>query len=145
MNTVHTSARPFKDKCLRSQVTTCTSTLIRTSNQFRSSWRPVPNHTPRMRTGPSFQSPGMGMLPLQVRSHRPSLLPKLILAPATSSYHLTAFFTAFMSDRRDTKTVISSVYAETFALTQPAKRTPRRARFAVSSLTLRRRGSKART
>ena len=38
----------------------------------------------------------------------PDLHSKLILAPATSSYRLTAFF--FMSDRRDTRIVIS-VYA----------------------------------
>ena len=30
-----------------------------------------------------------------------------------------------MSDRRDTKTVISSTYTMTFVLTRPAKRTPR--------------------
>ena len=95
-----------------------------------------------MRTDPSLQrkGPGRGTPPLQTLSCR-----QLIFAPATSLYLLTAFLTAFMSDRRDTKTVISSTYAETFALTQPAIRTPHRARFAVPSLSLQSRGSKART
>ena len=42
-------------------------------------------------------------------SRRSLLLSKLILAPATSSYLLTAFFTAFMSYRRDSNTDIISV------------------------------------
>ena len=143
MYMVHTPALPFKDKRLRSQVPTCTSTLALTSNQFRPIWRPGLNYIPRMRTRLSLQQKSLGrrMPLLQVPSCRPSLLSKLILAPVTSSYLLTAFFTAFMSDRRNTKTVISSAYAET----QPAKRTLRRARFAVPSLGLRSRGSEART
>ena len=77
-------------------------------------------------------------------SRRPSHLSKLILVPATSSFLLTAFFITFMSDWWDTKTVISSAYAETFALTQPPKRTPRRGGFGVQSLRLQSRGPKAR-
>ena len=135
MYMVHTSAWPFKDKRFQRQVPTCTSTLAHTSNQFHSSQRLGLNHTPRMQTGLSLQQkgPARGTPPLQAPSHRPSLLSKLILAPATSSYLLTAFFTAFMSNRQDTKTVISSAYAETFILTQPAKSTPRRAGFAIPS------------
>ena len=60
MYPAHTSALPFKVNRLRSQATTCASTLVHTSNQFRSSWRPGPNHTPRMRTGPSLQRKGHG-------------------------------------------------------------------------------------
>ena len=123
MYTVHTSAWPFKDKRLRSQVPTCASTFSRTSNQFYSSWRPGPNHIQRIWTGPSLQQkgPGMGTPPLQAPNRRPSLLSKLILAPATSLYLLTAF-TAFMSYRRDTRTVISLAYTETFVLILPAIR-----------------------
>ena len=46
---------------------------------------------------------------------RPSLLSKFNLAPAICSYLTIASFTASLSERRDTKTVISSAYAETFA------------------------------
>ena len=106
-----------------------------------------PNHTPRMHTSPSLQrkGPGRGTPPLQAPNRRPSHSSKLILAPATSSYFFIAFFIAFMSDRRDIKTVISSAYTKIFILTRTAKRTPRRAGFAVPSLSLRNRGSKART
>ena len=44
-----------------------------------------------------------------------------------------------------TKTVISSAYAETFSLTRPARGAPRKAGLDFSSLSLRSRGSKART
>ena len=100
-----------------------------------------------MQTGPSFQrkSSGRVLLPLQAPSHKPSLLSKLTLAPAIRSYSLTAFFTAFISRRLDTKTVISSANAETLAVRRPAKGTQRRAGFALSSLRHRSRGSKART
>ena len=60
MYMVHTSALPFKDNHLQSQVFTCTSTLTCSSDQFHSSWRQGPNHTPRMRTGPSLQQKGPG-------------------------------------------------------------------------------------
>ena len=147
MYTAHTSALPFKDNHLRSQATTRTSTLARTSNQFRSSWRPGPNHTPSMRTGPSLQQkgPGRGMLPLQAPNCKPSLLSKLTLAPATFSYLATASFTATMSRHLDTKTVISSANAEIFARTLPLSKIPRRAGRAPLSLSLQTRGSKART
>ena len=70
-----------------------------------------------MRTGPSFQrkGPGRGMPTLQLPNCKPSLLSKLILVPAIYSYLTTPFFTALMSSRRDTKTVISSANADTFA------------------------------
>ena len=89
------TAQPFNDNRLRSEVPTCASTLARTSDQFRSSWRPGPNHTPRMRMGPSLQrkGPGKRTPPLQTPSRRPSFLSKLILAPATSSYLSTALTT----------------------------------------------------
>ena len=147
MYTVHTSALPFKDNRLRSQATTRASTLARTSNQLHSSWRPGPNHTPRMRTGLSLQrkGPGRGMLPLQAPNRKPSLLSKLTLAPATFSYLTTASFTATMSRRLDTKTVISSANVEIFARTLPLSKIPRRAGRAPLSLSLRSRGSKART
>ena len=56
MYMAHNSTQPFKDNRLRSQVPTCASTLVRTSDQFRSSWRPGPNHTLRMHMGPSLPS-----------------------------------------------------------------------------------------
>ena len=79
--------------------------------------------------GPSLErkGPGRGMAPFQVPNHKPSLLSKLTLAPAPFSYLAIASFTAGMSMRRDTKTVISSAYAEIFARTRPAKGIPRRA------------------
>ena len=57
MYTAHTSALPFKDNRLRNQAPTWASTLARTSNQFRSSWRSGPNYTPRMQTGPGRGHP----------------------------------------------------------------------------------------
>ena len=59
------------------------------------------------------------------------------------SYLATVFFTASMSEKRDTKTVISSAKAKTLALTWPTRRTPIRAGFAFSSLSLWSKGSKA--
>ena len=147
MYTAHTPALPFKDNLLGSQVPTLAFTLACTFDQFHSIWRSGPNHTPRMRTGPSllWKSPGRVSLPAQAPSRKPSLFSKLTLASAIRSYPATAFFTASMSRRRDTKTVISSANAETLAVRGPAKGTPRRAGFASSSQSLRSRGSKART
>ena len=119
-----------------------------TSDQFRFIWRSGPNHTPRMRMGSLLQrkSPGRVSLPLQVPSRKPLLLLKLTLAPATRSYSATAFFTALISRRPGTKTMISSANAETLAVRGPAKGIPRRAGFPPSpSLSLRSRGSKARS
>ena len=147
MYTAHTSAKPFKDKHLRSQVLTCTSTLTHTSNQFHSSWRSSLNHPLRMQTGSSLQQkgPGKGTPPLQITICRPSLLSKLILAPATLLYLSTIFFTAFMSSQWDAKTVISLAYAKTFALRQPAKEIPGRAGIAIQFVSLQNRSSKTRT
>ena len=133
---MHTSALPFKVNRLRSQATTCTSTFVRSSNQFHSSWRPGPNHTPRMWTGPSLQrkGPGRRTLPLQALNCKPSLLSKLTLAPATFSYLATAYFTANMSQRLKTKTVISSANTEIFARTLLVSKILRRARPSLSSL-----------
>ena len=69
---------------------------------------------------------------------------KLTLA-AVTSYRSTAIFTANKSSRRDTKPVMSSAYTETLTRTQLVKKTPHRAGQASSSLSLRSRGSKART
>ena len=145
MYTAHTSALPFKDSRFRSQVTTWASTLACTSEKFRSSWRPDPNHTTRMQMGSSFQrkGPERGTPPLQTPSRKPSLLSKLILVPAICSYFATAFFIAFMSRRRDV--VISSAYADTFSKRGTGKGMSLRARLAFSSPTLRDRGTKART
>ena len=147
MCTAHTSTLPFKDNRLRSQATTRASTLARTSNQFCYSWRPGPNHGPRMWMGPSLQQkgPGRGTLPLQAPNHKPSLLLKLTLAPASFSYLATASFTATMSRRQDTKTVISSANAEILARMLRLSKIPRRAGPAPLSLSHRSRGSKART
>ena len=147
MYMVHASALPFKNKFLENQIPTWTFALACTSDQFCSSWRSGPNHTPRMRTGPSPQQKGPGRVSqsLQAPSYKPSLLSKLTSTPAIRSYSLTTFFTAFISRQWDTKTVISSVNAETLAVRGPVKGTPRRAGFVSSSLSLRRRGSKART
>ena len=140
-------ALSFKDNLLESLVPTRAFTLACTSDQFRSSWRSGLNYTPKMRTGPSLQQrgPGMVSLPLEAPSRKPTLLSKLTLAPAIRSYSPTAFFTAFISRRRDTNTVISSPNAETLAVRGPAKGTLRRAGFVPSSLSLRSRGLKART
>ena len=121
MYTVHPSAMPLKYNRLRCQVLTWPSTLASNSDQFRSSWRPGLNNTLRMRTGPSLQwkCPGRGSPPLQAPSYKPSLLSKLILAPAIYLY----LATAFMSRRWDTKTVISSVYADTITESGRVKRT----------------------
>ena len=136
----------FKDNLLGSQVPTWASTLACTSDSSLQ-LEVDPNHTPRMWTGLSLQRKGSGRvsLPLPAPSRKPSLFSILTCAPAIRSYSATAFFTAFISRRRDTKTVISSENAETLAVRGPAKGTPRRAGFASSSLSLRRRGSKART
>ena len=143
----HASALPFKDNLLESQIPTWAFTLACTSDQFRSSWRSGPNHTPRMRMGPSLQrkGPGRVLLPIQAPSRKPSLLSKLTLAPAIRSYSTTASFTASISWRRDTKTVTSSANVETLAARRPTNRIPRSAGLAPSSLSLRRRGSNART
>ena len=102
---MHAPALPFKNKRLRSQVTTYVSTFVSTCDQFRFSWMSGPNHTPRMRIGPSLQrkGPGRWTPPLQAPSRGPSLLSKLTLTPTTSSYFTTTFFTALMSEQRDKK------------------------------------------
>ena len=58
--------------------------------------------------GPSLQQKGPGRvsLPLQAPNHKLLFLSKLTLALAIRSYSPTAFFTAFISRRRDTKTDI---------------------------------------
>ena len=95
-----------------------------------------------MRTGLSLQQKGPGRvsLPLQAPSRKPSLLSKLALAPAIRSYSPTAFLTAFICRRQDTNPVISSAN-----VSGSAKGTQHRAGFFPSSLSLRSRGSKART
>ena len=105
---MHAPAPPFKDNHLESQVPTWASTLACTSDQFRSSLRSGPNHTPRTRMGPSLQrkGPESVSLTLQAPSYKPSLLLTLTLAPAIHSYSPTAFFRAFISGRWDTKTDI---------------------------------------
>ena len=125
---------------LESQIPTWAFTLVRTSDQFRSSWRSGPNHTPRMQTGP-----GRVLLPLQAPSRKPSLLSKLTLAPAIRSYSTITSFTAFISRRRDTNTVMSWTNAETLAVRGPAKGIPRRAGLVPSSLSPRRKSFNART
>ena len=52
-----------------------------------------------MRMGRLLQrkGPGKGTSSLSAPSRKPSLLSRLILAPAICSYHVTTFFTAFMS------------------------------------------------
>ena len=76
---------------------------------------------------------------------KPLLLSKLILAPTLCSYLATAFFTAFMSKQLDTKKVISSANVDTFSERGSPREIPHRAGLASSSLSLRSRGSKART
>ena len=141
--TVQTSALPFKDKCIWSQL----ATFICTSDKFHYCWRFCSNPTPRMRTVSSLQLKGSGRWtpPLQAPNRRPLHLPKSTLAPATCSYFATPFFTAAMSEQRDTNTVISWAKAKTLALTRPTAGTLIRAGFAFSSLRLRSSGSKART
>ena len=71
----------------------------------------------RMWMGPSLKrkGPDRGTLLFQAPNSGPSLLSMFILAPAVYSYLKIAFFTASMSERQDTKTVMSSAYAKTFA------------------------------
>ena len=85
-----------------------------------------------MRRGSSLQRKGSGRvsLLLQASSRKPSFLSKLTLALAIRSYSPAAFFAASISRRRDINTVISSANAETLAVREPAKGTPRRAGFA---------------
>ena len=106
-----------------------------------------PKPHPRMQTGPSLQrkGPGRETLLLQAPNCKPSLLSKLTLAPATFSYLATTSFTATMSRRLDTKTVISSANAEILARTLLLSKIPHRAGRAPPSLSLRSRGSRART
>ena len=145
MYTTHTSSLSFKDNCLWSQVPTCAFTLACISDQFCSSWGLGLNYTLKMQIGLSVKDPGGGTPHHQAPNRRPSLLSKLILAPASSSYLSTAFFTVNMSSWWDTKAVISSPYTETFTLTWLAKGTPCRTGLAFSSLSLWSRGSKVRT
>ena len=93
MYRAHTSAQSLKDNLLGNQVPIWAFNLACTSDQFRSSWRSGPNHTARMRTGLSLQRMGLGrvLLLVQAPSRKPSLLSKLILAPAFCSYPATAF------------------------------------------------------
>ena len=144
MYKAYTSALPFKDKLLRSQVPTWVSTLACTSDQFHSSWRPGPNHTRGCRQ--VHNSSGKALagerhpfrhLATNLRSNQNWLLLSLRTSQPPSSQ-------PFMFKRRDTKTVISSAYAETFAVSGPTKGIPCNAALASSSLNLRSRGSKAR-
>ena len=123
MYIAYTSALPFKDNPLRSQVPTWAFTLACTFGQFRYSRRSGPTRTPRMLTSPLLQrrGPDRLLLPVQAPSRKTSLLSKLTLAPTIRSYPATAFFTASMSRRRDTKTVISSANPETSAVRGPTK------------------------
>ena len=100
MYSAHTDHLPFKEKYLRSQVTTFEATLACTSDQFCSSWRPGPNHTARILMGLSLQQkgPDRGTPPLHAPNHKPSLLSKLILSSAICSYIATAFFTVLCPD-----------------------------------------------
>ena len=132
MYTAHTSALPFKDYRLQSQVPT---------NVF-TSWRPGTNHTQRMRIGPSLQrkGPGREMPPLQAPNRRPPPLSKFILVPALCSHLTIAYFTASMFEWQDKKIVILSAYMETFARWSPTKEIPCKAGFTPSSQSLRKRG-----
>ena len=146
MYTAHTSALPFKDNRLWNQAPTWASTLSRTSNQFRSSWvRSKPHPKDADGSVTPTAGPWQGVAPFQAPNRKPSLLSKLTLAPATFSYLSTAFFPANISRRLDTKTAISSAYAKILARTLPAKEIPHRAGRTSLSLSLRSRGSKART
>ena len=134
MYRAHNSALSFKRKLLGSQIPTWSSILAYTSNQFRSSWKSSPNHTPKLQTGLSLQRkcPGRVSLLVQVPSRKTLLLSKLTFAPAIRSYSATAFFIVSISRWLDTNTVISSTNTETLYVRGPAKGIPRRAGFAPS-------------
>ena len=68
---MNVSALPFKDNLLVSQIPTWAFTLACTSDQFRSNWMSGPNHTLRMRTGPSYKPKGPGRVSLHLQA--PSL------------------------------------------------------------------------
>ena len=127
-------------ECLRSLL--YDPTFACTSDQFLSSWRSELNHTPRMRIGHSlhWNGPGREMPSLQAPNRKPSLFSKLILTPETVSYLASACCTVVMSERQDTNTIMSSAYVETFA-----RKWLGRTRFALLSLSLQIRGSKAKT
>ena len=100
MFTAHTSALPFKDIRLRSQVPTWASILACTFDQFCSNWRLSPNRTPSMQTGPLLQrkGPGRVLLPFQAPNRKPSLLSKFILAPDNRLLHSLYVQTAGYKD-----------------------------------------------
>ena len=98
-----------------------------------------------MQIGPSLEreGPRKGTPPHQTLNSKCSLRSKLTLAPTTSSYLAIAFFTASMSKRWDTKTMILTK-TETLTLKRPTKWTSIRAGFAFLFLSLRSRSSKTR-
>ena len=132
MYTVHTSALPFKDNLLESQVPTWALTFACTSDQFRSSCNSGPNHTPRMRTGPSLQREGSW----KGIATRPGTEPQTFAFVKIDLGTCYSFILgiASMSKRQDIKTVISSASAKTFAVRGPAKGLPCRVGFDPSSL-----------
>ena len=140
MYTAHTSALPFKDNRLRFYLSPYFQPI---SLQLEAGPEPHPEEAD------GFDNPAEGPwkedAPLQAPNCKPSLLSKLTLSTATFSYLSIATFTAIMFRRWDTKTVMSSAYAEIFARTLPVSVIPRRAGQIFSSLSLRSRGSKART
>ena len=127
---VHTSTLLFKNN----------PTLACTSDNFApvGDWAQTTLRRCRWVHHPSLKA-------LLAPSHNILLLSKLILAPALCLYLATAFFTAFMCRRQDTKAVISSAYTDTFVKRGPAKGMPRKAGLACSSLSLQSKSSKART
>ena len=84
---LHTSSRPFRESLLRSRNSVAATTFTSTSDQFFSSWRWRPNHTPRNFRGLSLQMKGPGRAQLFHKpNHKPTDFSRLILALVTTSY-----------------------------------------------------------
>ena len=129
MYTAPTFSLPYKDERLRNQAPTCASTLdpyFQPMSLQLEVWSKLHTVDADGSVTPT-EGPWEGHHPLQAPNCKPSLLSKLNWAPDNSSYILTAFLTANMSSRLDTKTVMSSAYAEIITRTLPLKETPRRA------------------
>ena len=125
MYTTHISGLPFKDKRLWSFYLCLYFRLI--SIELETVPEPYPLDADRSVT--PAEGSRWGTSPLQAPKRSPLFFSKLILTPVIRSYLTTEFFSASISERQETKTVISSAYAETYAMWQPEKWIPRKAGF----------------
>ena len=134
MYTAHNSTQLFRDNYLRCQVPTWTSTLACTLDQFRSSWRPGPNHTRWCRWICHSSSKA-----LAEERH-----PSRHLAEILRSYQ--SWFWALLYVRTSQPLSLQPLCLDDGTQRErgPEKGIPRTAGLASSSLSLRSRGSKVR-